>query len=82
MTPVKVLTIPTLETATIECRSFAANLRFLRQKLGITQRELGAALEVDHSTIVRWERNQCEPDPFRFMVINSWAKELRQQDAS
>ncbi len=41
---------------------FAENLRYLRQKKGLSQKQLGARMYVSHSTIARWENGSRLPD--------------------
>ena len=41
---------------------FAENLRCLREKKGLSQKQLGAKMYVSHSTIARWENGTRLPD--------------------
>lgn len=41
---------------------FAENLRKLREQKGLTQRQLGAQMFVNHSTVARWENGTRLPD--------------------
>lgn len=41
---------------------FAENLRYLREKKGLSQKQLGAKMYVSHSTIARWENGTRLPD--------------------
>lgn len=41
-----------------------------RQKLGLTQPQLGAALGVDKMTIWRWEHGKVEPNPMALVVLS------------
>ncbi len=44
-------------------------LKTLRQKAGLTQKELGDILHVSHQAVSKWERNQGYPDPSMFSDI-------------
>ncbi|REE98365.1 transcriptional regulator with XRE-family HTH domain [Thermomonospora umbrina] len=41
-----------------------ARLARRRRKLGFSQESLAEALHADRSTIARWERGQCDPQPY------------------
>lgn len=41
---------------------FAENLRKLREERGLSQKQLGIQMFVNHSTIVRWENETRLPD--------------------
>ena len=41
---------------------FAENLRKLRAEMGLSQKELGKLLFVNHSTVCRWENGSRLPD--------------------
>jgi transcriptional regulator with XRE-family HTH domain len=43
----------------------SVDIRRLRQRLGLTQRELGERLDVDQGTVSRWERGIESPRPSR-----------------
>lgn len=45
-----------------EGNMFAENLRYLRDKKGLSQKQLGAKMYVSHSTIARWENGTRLPD--------------------
>ena len=45
-----------------EDNKFAENLRYLREKKGLSQKQLGAKMYVSHSTIARWENGTRLPD--------------------
>ena len=45
-----------------EDNMFAENLRYLREKKGLSQKQLGAKMYVSHSTIARWENGTRLPD--------------------
>ena len=50
----------------VECRVnylFAETLRKLREERGITQKQLGELMFVNHSTVARWENASRLPDP-------------------
>jgi len=42
-------------------KGFSAHLKEARKGLGLTQEQLGAALEVRRETINTWERNKHKP---------------------
>lgn len=43
--------------------SYLMSLREMRKAVGLTQVELATILDVDPTTIVRWERGYTEPSP-------------------
>lgn len=53
----------------------AAELRFLRTEMGLTQAELAEIVKKDHQTIGRWERAECPLDQNAEMVIRLVAAE-------
>ena len=46
-----------------DASSTRGHLVALRQALGMTQQQFGAALKVDKLTVSRWERGQVRPGP-------------------
>ena len=49
---------------------FAENLRKLREERGLSQRQLGDLLFVNHSTIARWEKGSRLPDAMMILRIS------------
>lgn len=49
---------------------FAENLRYLREKKGLSQKQLGAKLYVSHSTIARWENGTRLPDAVTILRLS------------
>ena len=43
---------------------FAQNLKQLRESKNLTQKELGALVNVDQRTVSAWEKGICEPSYF------------------
>ena len=48
---------------------FAENLKKLREKRGLSQKQLGAKMFVSHSTIARWENGNRLPDAMMIMRL-------------
>lgn len=55
------LTIPRPDLESPQCLSFTGRIRAYRQKLGLTQRELGEKLGVIGDTIQNWEHGHTYP---------------------
>ena len=51
---------------------FAANLRSLREKRGLSQKQLGDQLFVSHSTIARWENGSRLPDAVMILRLSDF----------
>lgn len=49
---------------------FAENLRKLREKRGLSQKQLGAQMFVNHSTIARWENGSRLPDAVMILRLS------------
>lgn len=41
---------------------FGNRLKLLREEKGLSQKDLATSLNVGHSTITKWERNERQPD--------------------
>ena len=48
---------------------FAENLKKLREKRGLSQKQLGAKMYVSHSTIARWENGNRLPDAMMILRL-------------
>lgn len=48
---------------------FAKNLKKLREKRGLSQKQLGAKMYVSHSTIARWENGNRLPDALMILRL-------------
>ncbi|MDR1327619.1 MAG: helix-turn-helix domain-containing protein [Heliobacteriaceae bacterium] len=44
------------------CKNFGKNLRKLRLERGLTQEELGFEIDIDNSTIAKYEKNKRCPN--------------------
>ncbi len=57
-------------------------LRFLRERMGLTQAELGARLRVSDQTVARWEKGKGEPGPgdIASPSVVSWRREQAQPE--
>ncbi len=51
---------------------FAENLRYLREKKGLSQKQLGAKMYVSHSTIARWENGSRLPDAAMILRLSKF----------
>lgn len=51
---------------------FAENLRYLREKKGLSRKELGAKMYVSHSTIARWENGTRLPDAAMILRLSKF----------
>ena len=51
---------------------FAENLRYLREKKGLSQKQLGAKMYVSHSTIARWENGTRLPDAAMILRLSKF----------
>lgn len=51
---------------------FAENLRSLREKRGLSQKQLGARMFVSHSTIARWENGSRLPDAAMILRLSEF----------
>ncbi|MBR1478899.1 MAG: response regulator [Lachnospiraceae bacterium] len=51
---------------------FAENLRNLREKRGLSQKQLGAKMFVSHSTIARWENGTRLPDAAMILRLSKF----------
>ncbi len=51
---------------------FAENLRSLREKSGLSQKQLGARMFVSHSTIARWENGSRLPDAAMILRLSEF----------
>lgn len=71
--------VPTLDEASREANAFRDNLLFIRQKYHLSLREMAKCLGVSHQTIDFWESGQRQPDNYNFMIINLWAKQIKQR---
>lgn len=47
----------------------AAEFRFIRQQLGMSQSDIGAFMGVDYQTIARWEKNDTPMPPYADRLI-------------
>ena len=74
--------VPTLAEAAREANSFRGNLRFIRQKYQLSEREMAKHLGVSDTTIHFWEAGKREPDNYNFSVVNLWAKQIRERSTS
>lgn len=59
---------------------FGEYLREKRQKRGLTQKELGYAGMVDHSTVSRWESGQETPNASHRLALLGMAAKLQLED--
>jgi transcriptional regulator with XRE-family HTH domain len=50
---------------------FGVNIKFLREKARLTQRQFGAKYDTDNSNISRWETGKAIPDPTTIKQIAS-----------
>ena len=50
----------------------AENLRYLREKKGLSQKQLGAKMYVSHSTIARWENGTRLPDAAMILRLSKF----------
>jgi len=55
-----------------EDNMFAENLRYLREKKGLSQKQLGAKMYVSHSTIARWENGTRLPDAAMILRLSKF----------
>lgn len=55
-----------------EDNMFAENLRYLREKKGLSQKQLGAKMCVSHSTIARWENGTRLPDAAMILRLSKF----------
>jgi len=55
-----------------EYNMFAENLRYLREKKGLSQKQLGAKMYVSHSTIARWENGTRLPDAAMILRLSKF----------
>lgn len=46
-----------------------AQIRARRQQMGLTQKQLGAELNVASNTIARWERDELQPENPRMLEL-------------
>ena len=51
---------------------FAENLQYLREKKGLSQKQLGAKMYVSHSTIARWENGTRLPDAVMILRLSKF----------
>ena len=50
-------------------------VRSLRRRLGMTQKEFAAAIEVAFSTVSRWENAHCEPSRLSWWAVRELARQ-------
>ena len=55
-----------------EVNIFAENLKYLREKKGLSQKQLGAKMYVSHSTIARWENGTRLPDAVMILRLSKF----------
>ena len=55
-----------------EVNIFAENLKYLREKKGLSQKQLGAKMYVSHSTIARWENGSRLPDAAMILRLSKF----------
>ena len=55
-----------------EVNIFAENLQYLREKKGLSRKQLGAKMYVSHSTIARWENGTRLPDAAMILRLSKF----------
>ncbi len=55
-----------------EVNIFAENLKYLREKKGLSRKQLGAKMYVSHSTIARWENGTRLPDAVMILRLSKF----------
>ena len=55
-----------------EVNIFAENLKYLREKKGLSRKQLGAKMYVSHSTIARWENGTRLPDAAMILRLSKF----------
>ena len=60
----------------MECdnMTFAEKVKYVRQKLYLTQSALAKAVGVSYPTISRWENGHCEPSLVQGAMFNDFCK--------
>jgi transcriptional regulator with XRE-family HTH domain len=54
-------------------------IRALRDRLDMTQKEFGAALEVDGAAVSQWESGTTQPTKAKREILRFWRKRLDKQ---
>lgn len=57
-----------------------SEIRQIRERLGITQHELGHMLGVAPNTVSRWENGDHPPDRLRDQMLRQLREEVRQRE--
>ena len=60
----------------------AAEIRSLREVLGMTQEQLARAIGVSYSTVSRWETGRGRPSPLAVQRLRELRERLRSTDDS
>jgi len=55
-------------------------IRDLREKVGLTQRQFARLLGVTHQTVINWEKGRTEPPPMHDELMERWWNQLHQNE--
>lgn len=55
-------------------------IRKLREKVGLTQRQFARLLGVTHQTVINWEKGRTEPPPVHVELMERWRNQLHQKE--